>query len=153
MGPIWGRLDPDGPHVGPMNLAIRVCWWPAEATSHHQACYWPEVQILIIKQDVNLIITRPADVLNPTSFRPSACTMLTTKLEITCLLFCAINVFISSKWWDNISTCLRICSSTCNIPTVSSTTEPEDNMQGWFRPANERWGYFVMMSLIGWVQA
>ena len=22
MGPIWGRQDPDGPHVGPMNLAI-----------------------------------------------------------------------------------------------------------------------------------
>ena len=22
MGPIWGRHDPGGPHVGPMNLAI-----------------------------------------------------------------------------------------------------------------------------------
>ena len=22
MGPIWGRQDPGGPHVGPMNLAI-----------------------------------------------------------------------------------------------------------------------------------
>ena len=22
MGPTWGRQDPDGPHVGPMNLAI-----------------------------------------------------------------------------------------------------------------------------------
>ena len=22
MGPIWGRRDPDGPHVGPMNFAI-----------------------------------------------------------------------------------------------------------------------------------
>ena len=22
MGPIWGRLDPGGPHVGPMNFAI-----------------------------------------------------------------------------------------------------------------------------------
>ena len=22
MGPIWGRQDPDGPHVGPMNLVI-----------------------------------------------------------------------------------------------------------------------------------
>ena len=29
MGPIWGRQDPGGPHVGPMNLAIWVtcvCW-------------------------------------------------------------------------------------------------------------------------------
>ena len=24
MGPIWGRQDPGGPHIGPMNLAIRV---------------------------------------------------------------------------------------------------------------------------------
>ena len=24
MGPIWGRQNPGGPHVGPMNLAIRV---------------------------------------------------------------------------------------------------------------------------------
>ena len=22
MGPIWGRQNPDGPHVGPMNFAI-----------------------------------------------------------------------------------------------------------------------------------
>ena len=25
MGPIWGRQDPGGPHVGTMNLAIWVC--------------------------------------------------------------------------------------------------------------------------------
>ena len=24
MGPIWGRQDPDGPHVGPMNFAVWV---------------------------------------------------------------------------------------------------------------------------------
>ena len=24
MGPIWGRQDPGGPHVGTMNLAIRA---------------------------------------------------------------------------------------------------------------------------------
>ena len=26
MGPIWGRQDPGGPHVGPMNFAIWVGW-------------------------------------------------------------------------------------------------------------------------------
>ena len=26
MGPIWGRQDPGGPHVGPMNFDIRVGW-------------------------------------------------------------------------------------------------------------------------------
>ena len=25
MGPIWGRQNPGGPHVGPMNFAIWVC--------------------------------------------------------------------------------------------------------------------------------
>ena len=24
MGPIWGRQDPSGPHVGPMNIAVWV---------------------------------------------------------------------------------------------------------------------------------
>ena len=32
MGPIWGRQDPGGPHVGPMNFAIWVHFpgtgWP-----------------------------------------------------------------------------------------------------------------------------
>ena len=32
MGPTWGRQDPGGPHVGPINLAIWACisiynWW------------------------------------------------------------------------------------------------------------------------------
>ena len=28
MGPIWGRQDPGGPHVGPMNIAIWVVSQP-----------------------------------------------------------------------------------------------------------------------------
>ena len=27
MGPIWGRQDPGGPHVGPMNFAIWTNYW------------------------------------------------------------------------------------------------------------------------------
>ena len=26
MGPIWGRQDPGGPHIGPMNFAICGCF-------------------------------------------------------------------------------------------------------------------------------
>ena len=26
LGPIWGREDPDGPQVGPMNFAIKVAY-------------------------------------------------------------------------------------------------------------------------------
>ena len=29
MGPIWGRQDPGGPHVGPMNFAIWEYFWQA----------------------------------------------------------------------------------------------------------------------------
>ena len=25
MGPIWGRQDPDGPHIDPMNFTAWVC--------------------------------------------------------------------------------------------------------------------------------
>ena len=32
MGPIWGRQDPGGPHVGPMNLAIWVTCVPSAVT-------------------------------------------------------------------------------------------------------------------------
>ena len=31
MGPIWGRQDPGGPHVGPMNFAIWVAMNPSGA--------------------------------------------------------------------------------------------------------------------------
>ena len=37
MGPIWGRQDPCGPHVDPMNLVIWVCYrWHAWADKHHR---------------------------------------------------------------------------------------------------------------------
>ena len=41
MGPIWGRQDPGGPHVGPMNLAIwglLLLMRPQEPAYWHQWC-------------------------------------------------------------------------------------------------------------------
>ena len=35
MGPIWGRQDPGGPHVGPMNFAIWVWLQDSIAVSLH----------------------------------------------------------------------------------------------------------------------
>ena len=35
MGPIWGRQDPGGPHVGPMNFAI----WEYIASFEEQLLY------------------------------------------------------------------------------------------------------------------
>ena len=36
MGPIWGRQDPGGPHVGPMNFAI----WVIVAKPHDDIIKW-----------------------------------------------------------------------------------------------------------------
>ena len=37
MGPTWGRQDPSGPHIGPMNLAIRVFFQNIH-NGHRTAC-------------------------------------------------------------------------------------------------------------------
>ena len=36
MGPVWGRQDPGGPHVGPMNIAI----WDGLTQIRRQAFIW-----------------------------------------------------------------------------------------------------------------
>ena len=43
MGPIWGRLNPGGPHVGPMNFAIWGCLIvkPKVLILRDQTLYWP----------------------------------------------------------------------------------------------------------------
>ena len=36
-GPIWGRQDPGGPHVGPMNFAIWGSWYNSEVLIQRRA--------------------------------------------------------------------------------------------------------------------
>ena len=36
MGPIWGRQDPGGPHVGPMNFAI---WNIMQPPTNFRSCF------------------------------------------------------------------------------------------------------------------
>ena len=38
MGPTWGRQDPGGFHVGPMNLAIWDLWGRLHSTTKEQGC-------------------------------------------------------------------------------------------------------------------
>ena len=38
MGHIWGRQDPGGPHVGPMNFAI----WVRQNISYWYSDNWPQ---------------------------------------------------------------------------------------------------------------
>ena len=43
MGPTWVVSAPDGPHVGSMNLAIRVpiAWWRLDRDKYSALYYWP----------------------------------------------------------------------------------------------------------------
>ena len=43
MGPIWGRQDPSGPHVGPMTFAICVTsiWITSNDCGNIHLTYWP----------------------------------------------------------------------------------------------------------------
>ena len=60
MGPIWGRQDPDGPHVGPMNFArcsIPVARDPSfsDALNHGIfQCFWENFRVMSIN-DLNHI--------------------------------------------------------------------------------------------------
>ena len=40
VGPIWGRQDPDGPHVGPMKFAIWVVY--ADVISYQRQTQHPQ---------------------------------------------------------------------------------------------------------------
>ena len=48
MGPIWGRQDPGGPHVGPMNLAV----WEHGACTLQAIVTWVQVTWLFLKQSL-----------------------------------------------------------------------------------------------------
>ena len=41
MGPIWGRQDSDGPHVGPMNFAIWLAAMVPILINYLQTSYMP----------------------------------------------------------------------------------------------------------------
>ena len=56
MGPTWVLSAPDGPHAGPMNLAIRVLiqWLDKEATSPERLGMTPIVFELIFFKYLNI---------------------------------------------------------------------------------------------------
>ena len=66
MGPIWGRQDPGGPHVGPMNLAIRnfcpqAAIWSIVSVSGMKES-WPPLQYPIRRPIVrSREVSKPRD--------------------------------------------------------------------------------------------
>ena len=50
MGPIWGRQDPGGPHVGPMNFVI---WDPTTPTPITKVHLWRGIFVVNLKTQVN----------------------------------------------------------------------------------------------------
>ena len=52
MGPIWGRQDPCGPHVGPMNFAIWFIWlWKTYTTQpfDHWRLQWAYAMVWVVR--------------------------------------------------------------------------------------------------------
>ena len=50
MGPIWGRQDPGGPHVGPMNFAICVgsgSYFPNECHQNAMVQVWLDISHIL----------------------------------------------------------------------------------------------------------
>ena len=51
MGPTWGRQDPGGPHVDPMNLAIWVIHWlfmTPNSIEEHVDLKWVQVMACVL---------------------------------------------------------------------------------------------------------
>ena len=53
MGPIWGRQDPDGPHVGPMNIAI----WVLKGFGKTQRCFKDNIVDSLTNVSSKIILT------------------------------------------------------------------------------------------------
>ena len=52
MGPIWGRQDPSGPHVGPTNFAILDAFMSSikSFSAEYQLNHWPLEDVEVILQ-------------------------------------------------------------------------------------------------------
>ena len=80
MGPIWGRQDPDGPHVGPMNFAIweinfYICTGATNKRTYLLKCI----------QNFNHELKRTSDMyLTSCSFRISPCNRYIYIIHTTC---------------------------------------------------------------------
>ena len=48
MGPIWGRQDPGGPHVGPMNFAIWVNFRTTRVVLGFSGCHNGKSDVVIV---------------------------------------------------------------------------------------------------------
>ena len=59
MGPIWGRQDPDGPHIGPMNLAIWVGLFSQQYSQNI-----PHSQSIRTSYEVSFVISKYGGCLN-----------------------------------------------------------------------------------------
>ena len=65
MGPIWGRQDPGGPHVGPMNFAIWACQCISCANLDYGLLVFFTVFLLIASVLItSLMLTRKIFLLN-----------------------------------------------------------------------------------------
>ena len=110
MGPIWGRQDPDGPHVGPMHFSIWVSTLRPRQNVHH---FGDSIFILNLLYEnccallqISLRVFSKGPFTNATaSVQIMACYQVANKLlsEPTKALWTAIYICSTRSWWVNLT--------------------------------------------------
>ena len=59
MGPIWGRQDPGGPRVGPMNFAIWETYSQVRGPIYHDVIYGTVITVTESESDFTLKTDTP----------------------------------------------------------------------------------------------
>ena len=103
MGPIWGRQDPGGPHVGPMNLAI---WVDVTSEQGFQCDYvLPSFSLYLYLSTVSVLsLTHPPSLYTHVYIFICMCKYIYISICVLlyCLLFGIHFMFDISVWLQNI---------------------------------------------------
>ena len=140
MGPTWGRQDPGGPHVGPMNLAIRVCYknvrlksemaMPIEMSGRHYL--WSH----IVPLGCDLKYTYGL-------FRAVVCICITFG-GTTCILTHTLRV-CSPRHWDNHT--IEFCPSTNGVTLMDMGNFDEYQNK---TKHNQTWAMYMKLKMFSW---
>ena len=94
MGPIWGRQDPGGPHVGPMNFAIWVLAWlsrdsPTSTTEclNHSHSVITQYGIIEIAHDLFNPKETSWGLKGPVAYKSYHCVSLKNRFLLKCYVF------------------------------------------------------------------
>ena len=122
MGPIWGRQDPGGPHVGPMHFAI----WDMHLM------FWSNItKVLTFREHTGHYTVYPKKYAHVFCFAVLCCGYTLTdfpiSIRLTSLALWQSNDCPSASkqpWWIWINTLCEFIMNDCITTTKQSTTKP-----------------------------